>query len=293
MKVVVIVNRGGGSAAGAEERIREAFDGTGVEPEVRLVEPGELGRHCAEVVEAEEVTTLVAAGGDGTISTAAGAVADTDVALGVLPMGTLNHFARDAGIPLDLKEAAAAIAAGRTRPVDVAEVNGRLFVNNSAVGLYPMLVRAREAQQRHLGRSKRMAMLVAAARAMWRFPSRRLTLRVAGMKAPVETPLLFLGNNKYETGLLSLGRRTAIDQGELCLYAPLARSRIGFVWLSARAVLGRPDRQADFLTLEGIEEAEIHSRREMLMVAIDGEACTMKTPLRYRIRKGALKLIVP
>jgi diacylglycerol kinase family enzyme len=293
LKVVVIVNRGGGSAAGAEERIREAFDGTGVEPEVRLVEPGELGRHCAEVVEAEEVTTLVAAGGDGTISTAAGAVADTDVALGVLPMGTLNHFARDAGIPLDLKEAAAAIAAGRTRPVDVAEVNGRLFVNNSAVGLYPMLVRAREAQQRHLGRSKRMAMLVAAARAMWRFPSRRLTLRVAGMKAPVETPLLFLGNNKYETGLLSLGRRTAIDQGELCLYAPLARSRIGFVWLSARAVLGRPDRQADFLTLEGIEEAEIHSRREMLMVAIDGEACTMKTPLRYRIRKGALKLIVP
>lgn len=293
MRIVVIVNRGGGSADGAEERIREAFDGTGVEPEVRLVEPGELESHCAEVMAAEGVTALVAAGGDGTISTVAAAVADTGVALGVLPMGTLNHFARDAGIPLDLREAAAAIAAGRTRQVDAAEVNGRLFVNNSAVGLYPMLVRVREAQQRQLGRTKRRAMLVAAARALWRFSSRRLTLRFAGMKAPVETPLLFVGNNKYETGLLSLGKRTSIDQGELCVYAPLARSRLGFAWLSMRAVLGRPDRQDDFLTIEGIEEAEIDSRGRSLIVAVDGEAMPMETPLKYRIRAGALRLIVP
>ena len=260
---------------------------------MRLVEPGDLDRRCAEAAAAEGADALVAAGGDGTISTAAGAVADTGMPLGILPMGTLNHFARDAGIPLDLNQSAAAIAAGRTRQVDAAEVNGRLFVNNSAVGLYPMLVRAREAQQRQLGRTKRRAMLVAAARALWRFSSRRLTLRFAGMKAPVETPLLFVGNNKYETGLLSLGRRTAIDRGELCLYAPLARSRLGFTWLSLRAVFGRPDRQDDFLTVEGIEEAEIDSRRHSLLVAVDGEALAMETPLRYRIRKGALKLIVP
>jgi diacylglycerol kinase family enzyme len=293
LKVIVIVNRGGGSAAGAEERIREAFEGTGVEPDVRLVEPGELDRHCAEVAKAKGATALVAAGGDGTISTAAAAVADTEVPLGVLPMGTLNHFARDAGIPLDLKEAAAAIAAGRTKPVDAAEVNGHLFVNNSAVGLYPRLVREREAQQRHLGRRKRTAMLVAGARALWRFSSRRLTVRIAGMKAPVETPLLFVGNNKYETGLLSLGRRAALDKGELCIYAPLASSRLGFAWLSLRAVFGRPDRQDDFLTLEGVEEIEIDSRRDLVMVATDGEARLMETPLRYRIRKGAVRLIVP
>jgi diacylglycerol kinase family enzyme len=293
LKVIVIVNRGGGSAAGAEDRIREAFEGTGVEADVRLVEPGELDRHCADVAEAKGIDALVAAGGDGTISTAAGAVAGTDLPLGILPMGTLNHFARDAGIPLDLKEAAAAIAAGRNRRVDVAEVNGRVFVNNSAVGLYPMLVRHREAQQRQLGRTKRRAMLVAAARALWRFSSRRLTLRFAGMKAPVDTPLLFVGNNKYETGLLSLGTRRSIDKGELCLYAPLAGSRLGFAWLSLRAVLGRPDRQRDFLTIEGIEEAEIDAPRQSLIVAVDGEAMPMETPLRYRIRKGAVRLILP
>jgi diacylglycerol kinase family enzyme len=293
LKVIVLVNRGGGSAADAEARIAEAFEGRGVNVDVRLIEPAELDRHCAEAAAAKGVDGLVAAGGDGTISTVAGAVAGTGMPLGVLPMGTLNHFARDAGIPMDLKEAAAAIAGGRTRPVDVAEVNGRVFINNSAVGLYPMLVRAREAQQRRLGRTKRRAMLVAAGRALWRFPSRRLTLRFAGMKAPVETPLLFVGNNKYETGLLSLGKRPSIDHGELCVYAPLARSRLGFAWLSLRAVLGRPDRQADFLTVEGIEEAEIDSRRRSLIVAVDGEALPMETPLRYRIRAGALKLIVP
>ena len=79
MKVIVIVNRGGGSAAGAEDRIREAFEGTGVETDVRLVEPGELDRTCAEVAEARGVDALVAAGGDGTISTAAGAVASGSV----------------------------------------------------------------------------------------------------------------------------------------------------------------------------------------------------------------------
>ena len=293
MKIIVVVNRGGGSAAGAEERIAEAFAGTGVEVDLRMVAPGELDRGCAEAAAAKGVDALVAAGGDGTVSTAAAAVAGTGLPFGVLPMGTLNHFARDAGIPLDLKEAAAAIAAGRTRTVDAAEANGRLFVNNVAVGLYPMLVREREAQQRDLGRTKRRAMLVAAARALWRFSSRRLTLRVAGMNAPVETPLLFVGNNKYETGLLRLGRRAAIDRGELCLYAPLARSRLGFAWLSLRAVLGRPDRQRDFLTLEGIEACEIDSRRPRLIVAMDGEALAMETPLRFRVRKGALRLIVP
>jgi len=293
LKVIVVVNRGGGAAADAETRIREAFEGTGVETDVRAVEPGELDRTCADAAAAEGADALVAAGGDGTIGTAAGAVAGTGLPLGVLPMGTLNHFARDAGIPLDLRQAAAVIAARRTRSVDAADVNGRVFVNNSAVGLYPMLVREREALQRRLGRTKRLAMMVAAGRALWRFSSRRLSLRFAGMKTPVETPLLFVGNNRYETGLLRLGRREALDRGELCLYAPLARSRLGFAWICLRAVFGRPDRQRDFLTVEGVEEAEIGSRRARLMVAMDGEAMPMETPLRFRVKPAALTLIVP
>jgi diacylglycerol kinase family enzyme len=293
-RIRVIVNRGGGSFG--EDKAGELeglFRARGIEAKVLAVEPGELDRHCAEAAGAHGVDALVAAGGDGTISTAAAAVAGTAMPFGVLPLGTLNHFARDAGIPLDLGEAVGVIAGGHTRPVDVAEVNGRLFVNNSAVGLYPRLVREREAQQRHLGRSKRLAMAAATVRTLWRFSHHRLTIRIEGRQAPVETPLLFVGNNRYEMGLLSLGKREAIDKGELCIYAPLARSAWQFVTISLRAVLGKEDEQEDFLTLDGIEAAEIGSSRAFLMVATDGEAQLMETPLRYKVRKGALKLYVP
>lgn len=290
----MIVNLAGGST-GKElpDRLQERFAAYGVEADLHAVAPDELGTACEAAARAQGCGAVVVAGGDGTVGAAAGALAGSGRPLGILPLGTLNHFARDAGIPFDLDEAIAVIAAGRTRQVDLGEVNGRIFVNNSAVGLYPRMVREREAQQRRLGRSKRLAMLVASLRALWRFSRRRLTVRVAGAAAPIETPLLFVGNNRYETALLTLGRRSALDRGELCLYAPLAAGRLRLLSLALRALFGRVDQRRDFLSLDGIAEAEIGSRRQRLTVAADGEAWPMETPLRYRSRPGALTLIVP
>jgi diacylglycerol kinase family enzyme len=294
LKVRVIINRGGGSfGEDSTKKLEPLFAAAGVEAKILVVDPGALDRHCAEVAAEAGVDALVAAGGDGTISTAAAAVAGKEMPLGVLPLGTLNHFAKDAGIPLDLEKAVAAIAGGRTRQVDVAEVNGRIFINNSAVGLYPELVRAREAQQRAFGRSKRLAMLVAGARAFWRFSRRRLTLRIEGREAAFDTPLLFVGNNRYRISLAGLGERDSIDRGELGIYAPLARTPLHFLSISLRAVLGREERQDDFLSIGGVTAVEIDSSRAKIRVATDGEEQLMDTPLRYRIRAGALTLIVP
>ena len=294
MKIRVIMNRGGGSFADdAAERLAPLFEARGIGAKIVAVDPGDLDRHCGEVAKEAGVDALVAAGGDGTIGTAAAAVAGTDMPLGILPMGTLNHFAKDAGIPLDLEEAVAVVAGGKTRPVDVAEVNGRVFINNSAVGLYPELVREREAQQERLGRSKKFAMIVAALRTMWRFSKHRLTIRIEGREAPIETALLFVGNNRYTMSPFSLGTREAIDRGELCIYAPLARTAPRFLSVSLRAIFGREREQEDFVTLDGVFAAEIGSRYARLMVATDGEAQRMETPLKYRIRAGALKLLVP
>ena len=293
-QVRVIVNGGGGSFDPERvDRLASLFAGQGMEAKILTVEPGALEGHCVEAARTPGIAALVAAGGDGTISAAAGIVAGDELPLGILPLGTLNHFARDAGIPLDLEAAVAVIAAGRVRRVDVAEVNGKTFVNNSAVGLYPELVREREAQQRAFGRSKRLAMLIAGARAFWRFSRRRLTVRIEGSEAPIVTPLLFVGNNRYKISLMGLGERDSIDRGELSLYAPLARGPFHFLSISLRAILGREERQKDFLVVDGVQTAEILSPRRSLRVATDGEAQMMETPLRYRIRAGALKLIVP
>jgi diacylglycerol kinase family enzyme len=242
---------------------------------------------------AEGADALVAGGGDGTVSHAAGAALAAGMTLGVIPLGTLNHFARDAGIPLDLDLAVAAIAAGHVRRVDAAEVNGRIFVNTSSVGLYPMMVDEREAQRRKLGRSKRLAMLVASLRALRHFNRKRLSIRIESREATIETPLLFVGNNRYDTRLTTLGARARLDGGELCLYAPLARTRLHFLGLAMRGLFGRLDQQRDFVALDGISEAEIAAGATALKVSTDGETNLMATPLRYRIHPGALRLLVP
>lgn len=297
MRVRAIVNRGGGTLLGnrdqgLSERLAEAFAANRVDADVRLVQSDCIVEAFQEACADESLDAIVAGGGDGTISCAAGQLADSGRPFGVLPLGTLNHLARDAGIPADLDEAVATIAAGHTRKIDVAEVNGRVFVNNSAIGLYPHMVRQREQLQERLGRSKRLAMLSASLRTLRRFSQHRLTIDLGGLRAPLETPLLFVGNNVYETSLLALGQRKALDQGELCLYAPLVRGRLHFFSLGVRSLFGL-SKQRDFASLTGIAEATVSSRRASLMVSLDGEAVTIATPLRYRIRPAALDLIVP
>ena len=293
MQVRLIVNRGGGSSGDdVGERLRAAFAAHGITPEIVDVAPEDLPRVCGEAASAEACEVLVAAGGDGTIGAAAAALAGTGRALGVVPLGTLNHFARDAGIPANLEQAVATIADGRRVQVDLAEVNGRVFVNNSAVGLYPDMVRFRDEAQARTGRSKRMAMLSASLRALRSFRRRRLWISAEGLEAPVRTPLLFVGNNRYRVNLFALGRREAIDRGELSLYAVQARNRWHLFLAGLRGVFGRLDQQRDFITAY-VQEAEIRSNRAALVLSLDGETVTLATPLRYRILPGALTLIVP
>ena len=293
MKVPVIVNRAGGSARGdLLAGLAEMLRARGLDPDLRVCEPHELEAACAEAATSGAHDTVIAAGGDGTVGAIAAALADSGRALGLLPFGTRNHFARDAGIPLELEQAADTIAAGHRRQVDLAEVNGRIFVNNSAVGLYPEMVRFRDETQARTRRSKRLAMLGASLRALRSFRRRRLWISAEGLETPVRTPLLFIGNNRYQVNLLALGRRERIDEGELCLYAVRARSRLHLFWAGIRGLFGKLDQQRDFITAY-VPEVEISANRAALTLSLDGETLTLPTPLLYRTRPRALTLIVP
>jgi diacylglycerol kinase family enzyme len=296
VKIRVIVNRSGGTLKnggdGEAARLAAAFAAHGVDAEVRLVAPGEIVDAFRDAAAAPGLDAVVAGGGDGTLSCAAGQLADSGRPFGILALGTLNHLARDSGIPTDLDAAVAVIAAGHVHDIDVAEVNGRVFVNNSSVGLYPDMVRLREAQQERIGRGKRLAMLSASLASLRSFRRHRLWISAPGLETPVRTPLLFVGNNNYQVNLLALGHRARIDEGLLCVYAIKARTRLNLFWAGIRGVFGRLDQQRDFITAY-VEEAEISSDRPVLAVSLDGETVRMETPLRYRIRPKALKLIVP
>jgi diacylglycerol kinase family enzyme len=293
-QVLVCLSRSsGGKTRSAREtdRIGEALAKAGVTGCVEIVDAGGIAE-CARLAVAGRANMLVVGGGDGSVSAAAAVLAGTSVALAILPLGTLNHFARDLGIPSDVGKAAELIASGTVRRVDVAEVNGRIFINNSAIGLYPLMVIDRDLQRRRLGRSKRLAMLVASARTLARFEHRRLTITVNEEKARIDTPLLFVGNNDYRLDLGSPGQRASLDDGVLSVFVMRKRTRRGLVAASIRALFNRT-RSNDMVKLEGVEHLRVGSRRSHLAVSLDGEVVRMKPPLDYTVRKRALKVIAP
>jgi diacylglycerol kinase family enzyme len=286
MRVVVIRNEGAGGSRGPDE-IAAALREVGVEAEVRSVE----ARACREAAAdaAARADAVVAAGGDGTVSAVAGALAGSATPLGVLPLGTLNHFARDLGIPLDLRAAAKVVAEGGVRRVDVAEVNGHRFVNNSSVGFYPHVVRRRGRLRAWVG--KWLAMVWSALAVLWRLPRMRLRLRADDVDAPLVTPFLFVGNNRYDGGLLAERHRAALDRGELRVYVARRAGRLAFVRVGLRWVLGR-GRNEDLAELSA-RSLKVESPRSALHVAADGEVLRLAPPLRFEIHPGALRVLAP
>lgn len=293
-EVLVCISRSsGGASRGKREtdEIREAFANTGLKVRASVLDGNEIAK-CAQMAVERGDPLLVVGGGDGTVSSAAGVLAGTKTKLGILPLGTLNHFARDLGVPIAVNEAAALIAKGKTRRVDVAEINGRVFVNNSSVGLYPLMVLDRDLQRQRLGRSKRLAMIVASARTLLRFGHHRLALTVNDRQSRIDTPLLFVGNNDYRLDLGAPGRRESLEDGRLSVFVMRKKTRRGFVAASIRALFDR-SRPDDMVRIEDVQRLLVATRRSNLVVSIDGEVQSMKPPLDYRVRKRSLEVIAP
>lgn len=292
--VTILINRSGGAAKKdprISEKVADAFRKAGIEGSVELIAADQCATRAKNSMERGD-KLLIVGGGDGTIGAAASALVGTDTVLGILPLGTLNHFARDLGIPFELQRAADVIANRNERRVDVAEMNGHLFINNSAIGLYPLMVIDRDLQRRRFGRSKRLAMVIASLRTLARFGHQRLSLTLNQEKARVDTPLLFVGNNAYRLDIGAPGRRESLDGGELSVFVLRKKTRRGFIGASLRALFDRI-RSDDMVQLEHVQSLKVDSRRSALAVALDGEVVRETPPLEYRIRKKALRVIVP
>jgi len=294
--MIVILNRAAGgpndNPEESDDQLRALF--TGRADDLRIVHPDQtrdlsaLAREAAEGPDA----VVVAGGGDGTISAVAAALAGSGKTLGVLPLGTLNHFAKDLTIPLEQAAAVDTIVAGYTEDVDVGEVNGRVFINNSSLGIYPHIVANREAQQERLSRGKWAAFLWATLRAFRRFPFLNLRITLEQQQLVRETAFLFIGNNEYEISGFNLGGRACLNAGKLGLYLTHRTGRLGLFRLAFRALLVRLEQAEDFAAY-GVTEATIETRQARLLVATDGEVNWMATPLHYRIRPAALRVLVP
>ena len=292
-RIAVILNTGSGSASLTVAELESLLVAHGVVATVVSPKAAEEVSGSAVSLVRDGYDIVVAAGGDGTVSTVASALVESKTIMGVLPLGTLNHFAKDAGIPLTLPEAVRNLAEGEPVNVDVGDVNGKTFINNISLGLYPAFVEAR-GNVRHLPRLMRWySILKAAMEAIQRSPALRARVVIDGAIMKRLTPIVFIGNNAYELEGTLIGGRRSLNAGNLSIIMTRRRGPWGIVRLVARAALGtlRGAKDLDALLAK---EIEVDTKDRHVKVAVDGEVTeSMKRPLRCTVRPGALRVLVP
>jgi diacylglycerol kinase family enzyme len=296
MRMHAIINGRAGSVLGLDResltaRLDAALSANGHRVTVQIVDPVDLASSMARALETRP-DVLVVGGGDGTIRSAATLLKDSPIALGILPLGTLNRLARDLDIPIDLEQAASALAHAEIRAIDMAELNGRPFLCNSLIGLPPIYSRQRQRQRgqpllprirgyaavlRHIARSRR-----------------KLTIIVddGTERRKVRALSIAVSNNVYADVAGVMLRRPALDRGELGIYVSRHESGLSMAVAFVRAMLGgwRSDPNLE----ETIAHScEISSSKTAMRVSNDGEVEIIETPLIYRSLSKSLKVLAP
>jgi diacylglycerol kinase family enzyme len=291
--VAVILNAGSGTglAETAAAEITARFAAADRPVLVTLATDGTTLQQAVDAALTAEASAVIAGGGDGTVNSVATRLVGTSTALGVLPLGTLNHFAKDLGLPLDLAPALDVILAGRTTQIDAGEVNGHIFLNNSSLGLYPRIVRLRASRPAR-GVAKWFVATWATLQVLRTVPVMGVRIEVDGSPVLRRTTLVFVGNNEYRMAGLDAGTRSSLTNGELVLYVVRGGGRRRLAEVAWHILRGTAE-AADALEILHVSEATIESRDHLLEVALDGEVTKLAPPLVYRIRPRALTVLVP
>jgi diacylglycerol kinase family enzyme len=287
--IFVNASSGWDSKQEAPQLLQRLFEEDGVATEIQYVQKGVNLAELSRQAVAGGSNIIVAGGGDGTLSATASGVVGTDAAFGVLPVGTLNHFARDLNIPLDMERAAKVVLAGHTTEVDVGEVNGRIFLNNSILGLYPIYRFLRAAEERR-GWGSRMSFLLGIAEIFRRFPSLKVRMFVNGQQIERNTPYILIANNEHAMEGYNLGRRESITEGKLYIYVMKRRGRWGLVHLLLRLLIGRFHGRDEF-EIFSAGEAWVETKGKRIGVALDGEVMILQSPLHYRMLPRSLNVL--
>ena len=294
MRIALVINGASGAVASGTtpEAIREKLVAAGIEPLGEADRGAPLPVRIAAAASEPDIDALVVAGGDGTIACAAAALVGKTTPLGILPLGTLNLLARDLGVPLDIDGAVAAVVAGGRRRIAVGEVNGRTFLINSVLGLPARVTRHREAHRRHLGLRSLLRWVVGVLRHLGRYPRLTVTGTIDGAVRTWRFRLLAVVIGDYVERPGHMLVRAPVDAGRLTLYVLAHLSLARTLRLALGFALG------DWRRLPDVERVPatsltIASEARALRVMNDGEVTLIPAPLRYRIHRQALTVIVP
>lgn len=295
---VINATAGRNDADTTRQVIEEALRANGRSGELLFVGADELERaadHAATTAFARH-SAVVAVGGDGTINSVAQAAHGVGCAMGVLPRGTFNYFARTHGIPVDAAEAARALLHVAAAPVQVGLINERLFLVNASLGLYPELLQDREANKARFGRSRLVAFGSALVTLLGKHRQLRLRIEKGDDARAVTTPTLFVGNNRLQLEQLGLQDAPALDAG--CIEAVMLRpigtlAMLGLIWRGTIGTLGDASEVESFRFHRMLVIPRLALGRRTIKVALDGEVSWMRPPLEFRVSPRPLYLLKP
>lgn len=295
-RYAAVLNAGAGILRGRDpdeivRAVKQGFSEHGHEIDVTLTEGSSIRREIEARAGDGSLEALIVGGGDGTVSTAAALLQGTDMLLGVLPLGTMNLFARSLGVPLAFEQALPAVAGGHAAKADIGLMNGRPFVHQVSFGLQPKLVRLRESMQYGSRGGKILASMRAFLIAMRRPTVLALQAEIDGKPFDLETPALAVSNNLYGPGHLPYA--DDIDGGVLGVYALTSSHWRDIAQATADATLGNWHSNPQINIFSAREVTVRRRHRRVLTVSIDGELKRVGGPLHIEIKPGALNVILP
>ncbi|MEO8189815.1 MAG: diacylglycerol kinase family protein [Acidobacteriota bacterium] len=286
---ILLANPRSGAADDDGEEIRAAAADAGLEV-VDLVPSLDLRAFIESRIESG-TKLFVVAGGDGSIHAAAQGLVNREADLAVVPMGSLNHFARDLGLPLEWREALAVALAGKTRAIDVGRINGRYFLNNVLIGVYARISEYRERYRGSMGKWRAYAKSIRMA--LRHFHHVSLALEASGRKVRIRTQLFTVSVGMDDLSRLGLlAPRTDLAAGALHVYWLPRLSRGAFALAIARYILGVSETFGDFESI-GTDRLSLDFSRPQLRVAVDGELSRLSAPVEIEVIPSGLRVRVP
>ncbi|HET8727197.1 MAG TPA: lipid kinase [Alphaproteobacteria bacterium] len=286
-RALLVINEKSRQGQGPADAAMEVLEGGGIElRRETCLGPEELVATIRRL--AADVDLVVLGGGDGTLSAAAPALAEADLPLGILPLGTANDLARTLGIPTDLKGAAQVIVDGCLRRIDLGEVNGHPFFNVASLGLSVSMTRQLTGEVKR--RWGRLGYAVATFRALSRIRPFSAEIRHDGEVHRVKTVQISVGNGRHYGGGMTVEADARVDDGLLDLYSLEIDRMWKLALLYPAFRMGRHGVWREVRTIR-CREVEIRTRRPR-PVNTDGEITT-RTPARFSVRRAAVAVLVP
>ena len=296
----IVMNAASGHNDSGDERrvVADVLTAAGRQFEFfEIDQPASIAAVCAKAVALAQAQqgVVVAAGGDGTINAVAAAVLRSNCPFGVLPQGTFNYFGRANAIPQDSRAAATALLGASVSPVSVGEVNGRVFLVNASLGLYPQLLEHREAWKKQFGRRRVVAFASGLATIFKARGQLQLDVELAGTTKSVRTPTLFVGNNSLQLTQVGIdqAQTDSVNAGALAGITVRPIGTLALLGLLARGVIGRlgDAENIDSFSFRRLRVAVRGKRR--IKVATDGEVVWMTLPLVFQVADTPHLLMVP